>query len=155
MVIISNKCVHYHINTLFIVRNLDMNKIIDMNGALEVLGGMAELFYKMLARYETASGLDANMVELGKGLEEMDSGKMKNGAHKIKGSSGYVGASRLHYATFCIHECWEANHDDYEGMIHYYQSVVEAVIEFKIYSRYFLAQHTSKMHFKSNILIES
>jgi HPt (histidine-containing phosphotransfer) domain-containing protein len=121
------------------VRNLDQNKIIDMNGAVELLGGMKELFYRMLIKYEAASKLDDNMAELGKGLEEVNTDRMKGAAHKIKGSSGYVGASRLHYATFCIHECSELNSDDYEGMIHYYQSVVEAVIEFKIYSRYFLS----------------
>lgn len=91
-----------------------------MNGALEVLGGMVELFYKMLQKYESASKLDDNMIELGTGLESNDTLRMKDGAHKIKGSSGYIGASRLHFATFCIHECWENNHDDYEGMIHYY-----------------------------------
>jgi HPt (histidine-containing phosphotransfer) domain-containing protein len=67
-----------------------------------------------------ASKLDENMTDLGKGLETHDTLLMKHGAHNIKGSSGYIGASRLHYATFCIHECWERNHDDYEGMIHYY-----------------------------------
>lgn len=91
-----------------------------MEGALEVLGGMVELFYKMLQKYEVFSKLDENMVDLGKGLETHNTLLMKDGAHKIKGSSGYVGASKLHYATFCIHECWELNNDDYDGMAHYY-----------------------------------
>jgi len=42
---------------------------------------------------------------------------MKTDAHKIKGSCGYIGASRLHYATYFIQELWTKNQDDYEGMI--------------------------------------
>ena len=60
------------------------------------------------------------MAELGKGLENKNPTRMKEGAHKIKGSCGYIGASKLHYATFYIHDAWEQDHDDYEGMVKYY-----------------------------------
>ncbi len=99
------------------------------------------MFFRMLYRYEITSRLDDNIVELGVGLEENDTLKMKEGAHKIKGSSGYVGAARLHYATYYIHNCWEINHDDYDGMVKFYPGVVEAAIEFKKYSRWFIAKH--------------
>lgn len=103
-----------------IVRNLDSTKIIDEEGALEILGGMRDMFYRMLSKFEVTSQLDQNMEEIGKGLEENDTKWMKDGAHKIKGSSGYVGASRLHYSTFYIHNCWEIDNNDYTGMIKYY-----------------------------------
>ena len=65
------------------------------------------MFYRMLAKYEVASKLEENMKELGKGLEARDALQMKEGAHKIKGSCGYIGAAKLHYATYYIHNCWE------------------------------------------------
>mmetsp|Transcript_40290 Transcript_40290/g.38760 ORF Transcript_40290/g.38760 Transcript_40290/m.38760 type:complete len:179 (+) Transcript_40290:1-537(+) len=123
------------------VRNLDATQIVDMNGALDILGGMTNIFFKMLSTFEEISKLNENLEEIAKGLEANDTTRMKDGAHRIKGSSGYVGASRLHFATFYIHNCWEVDNNDYDGMIKYYQSTVESAIEFKVYSRQFLAEH--------------
>ena len=75
------------------------------------------MFYRMLGKYQEQSKFEDNMMELGKGLETRDTNRMKDGAHKIKGSCGYIGASRLHYATFYIHDKWEQDNNDYEGMV--------------------------------------
>jgi HPt (histidine-containing phosphotransfer) domain-containing protein len=37
-----------------------------------------------------------------KGVDEMDHKKFKDEAHSLKGSSGYVGASHIHYACYFI-----------------------------------------------------
>lgn len=63
---------------------------------------------------------------------------MKDLAHSLKGASGYIGASRLHYVCYFIQEhfVFERN----EKMLEYYPSLVEAAIEFKKYSRKIIAQ---------------
>ena len=58
---------------------------------------------------------------------------MKDQAHSLKGASGYIGASRLHYVCYFIQEHFVYNR--FDKMIEYYPSLVEAAIEFKLYSR--------------------
>ena len=54
-------------------------------------------------------------------------------AHKIKGAASYVAASRLHYVCWFIQSHFLKGETD--EMMKYYPSLVEAVIEFKMYSR--------------------
>jgi HPt (histidine-containing phosphotransfer) domain-containing protein len=53
-------------------------------------------------------------------------------AHKIKGGAGYVGASRLHYAAYFMQDHYLKGRLD--DMMSYYPTLIEAAIEFKIYS---------------------
>ena len=68
--------------------------------------------------------------------------EMKNLGHSLKGASAYIGASRLHYICFFIQQYHVIN--DYEQVINYYPCLVEAAIEFKLYSRKILAESKSK-----------
>ena len=42
------------------------------------------------------------MQQVSEGLNQKDWNKMKQGAHQLKGASGYVGAGRLHYMCYHI-----------------------------------------------------
>lgn len=69
----------------------------------------------------------ANDVNASKFLE------MKNDAHSLKGSSGYICASHLHYSCYFIQEHYIFGR--HQEMLEYYPTLVEAAIEFRIYSR--------------------
>lgn len=66
---------------------------------------------------------------------------MKEGAHSLKGSSGYIGASHLHYACYFIQEHFIF--ERHEQMMEYYPTLLEAAVEFRIHSRKLLAEHKS------------
>ena len=65
--------------------------------------------------------------------EENDYKQMKELAHGLKGASGYIGASRLHYACYFIQAHYERK--KFERQLEYYATLVECAIEFKMYSR--------------------
>ena len=67
---------------------------------------------------------------------------MKEAAHSLKGASGYVGAGKVHYACFYIQRAYNAN--DYQSMVSYYPLIVEACIEYKRFSRKYLARENGK-----------
>ncbi len=56
----------------------------------------------------------------------------------MKGASGYVGVSRLHYACYFIPAHFVANH--FDKMMEYYPTLVETAIEFKLYSKKIIAE---------------
>lgn len=86
--------------------------------------------------------LESNMGKLGQAVEERHFPNIKTAAHSLKGASGYIGASRVHYACFYIQENFVNN--NHEEMLDYYPALIEAVVEFKITSRQMLAKHKSK-----------
>ena len=66
---------------------------------------------------------------------------MKEGAHSLKGSSGYIGASHIHYACYFIQEHFIF--ERFPQMMEYYPTLLEAAVEFRIYSRKLLAEFNS------------
>ena len=85
------------------VLDIDISVPIDIKKAIEGLGGEPFMFYTMLAKFEDMS-LIKQMSECAKAVDERDFLEMKNAAHSLKGSSGYIGASHLHYACYFIQE---------------------------------------------------
>jgi len=77
------------------------------------------------------------MKEIGPAFEKKDYKQMKSLAHSLKGASAYIGASRLHYICYFIQEHFVS--ENYEQMLEYYPTLVEAAIEFKLYSRKIIA----------------
>jgi len=75
---------------------------------------------------------------------------MKDLAHSLKGASGYIGASRLHYACYFIQKHFVNGQK--EKMLEYYPTLVEAAIEFKVYSRILMARYKSKNSYSPNYL---
>ena len=95
----------------------------------------------MLANLESMT-LNSTMKDIVDKYDRRDYLEIKNLAHSLKGASGYVGASRLHYVCYFIQEHFVYNR--FEKMLEYYPSLIEAAIEFKVYSRQILAKYKSK-----------
>ena len=94
------------------------------------------MFYMMLSKFEDMSLLKC-LSDLADDVNEHDYVKMKNDAHSLKGASGYIGAGHLHYACYYIQEHFMFQR--YQDMLEYYPTLVEAAVEFRIYSRKLLA----------------
>ena len=72
---------------------------------------------------------------------------MKTSSHSLKSACGYVGAGKLHYA--CYYLIKKFNEDDFQGMADYYPLVVEACIEFKRFSRNYLAEYNKAKYIET------
>ena len=97
----------------------------------------------MLSRLEGMS-LSMCMQQITDALDNKEWSKMKHAAHSLKGASGYVGASKIHYACYYIQKAYNAS--NYQEMTDYYALIVEACIEYKRYSRKFIARENGKNH---------
>ena len=75
-------------------------------------------------------------------MQEKDYRKMKSKAHSLKGASGYIGASCLHYSCYHIQDHFM--NQNYDKMLDYYPLLIESAIEFKIESRKLLAEHNGQ-----------
>ncbi len=100
----------------------------------------------MLGQFEDMM-LNTEMEKLANSLASQNWGDMKFAAHSLKGSSGYIGVSRLHYACYYVQYYFMKS--NFEAMVDFYPLVVETAIEFKIYSRIILAQKNGINHFTS------
>ena len=114
------------------VTDFDIETPIDSKKALEGLGNNNRLFYNMVDTIEdmTLNKVMKNIIEP---FETKDYKNMKEQAHILKGASGYIGAGRIHYVCYYIQESFYFK--KFDRMLEYYPSLVEAAIEFKIYSR--------------------
>ena len=74
--------------------DLDTSTPIDVNAAVKNLGGNIDMFYMMLPKFEDM-GVNEGVKVINKAVNEKDWLNMKEGAHTIKGSSSYIGASHL------------------------------------------------------------
>ena len=85
------------------MRLIDLNTTepIDFETPVKNLGGQRSLFITMLKRLEVMS-LNSCIDQVAAGLNAKDWEKMKQGAHQLKGASGYVGAGRVHYCCYHI-----------------------------------------------------
>ena len=123
-------------------------KPIDMQKAVQLLGGNTRLFYNMLGKLESMS-LVPSMKGIADAMVAEDYLDMKAKAHSLKGASGYIGASNVHYSCFQIQAQFEAK--NFPGMIEYYPMLVESAIEFKIACRTILAENKGK--FKATVVL--
>ena len=123
------------------VVDLSEKDSIDVEKAIELLGNHPKIFYQMLGKLEELS-LDPALEAMSDAVNLRDFGRMKSKAHSLKGSSGYIGASNLHYSCFHIQEQYVAG--NYERMLDYYPLLIESAIEFKVESRKIMANYNSK-----------
>jgi len=86
--------------------------------------------------------LNPSLDALAQAVEERDYPKMKSKAHSLKGASGYIGASCLHYSCYHIQDQFMKG--NCEKMLDYYPLLIESAIDFKIESRKILAMHNGK-----------
>ena len=97
------------------------------------------MFHGMLKHVLSMSVNDETMGKLKTVYEQRDYVELKNLVHILKGSSGYVGAGRLHYACYYIQESFILG--KYDRMLELYPSLIEAVIEFKTSATSVLAKN--------------
>ena len=95
----------------------------------------------MLGKLEVLS-LNPSLQSLAEAVQEKDYRKMKSKAHSLKGASGYIGASCLHYSCYHIQDHFMGG--NFNQMLDYYPLLIESAIEFKIESRKLLAEHNGK-----------
>ena len=123
------------------VIDLDITTPIDVDQAVSGLGGEPAVFYGMLGQYESMT-LNQSMKDIVDKYDNLDYAEFKNIAHSLKGSCGYVGAGKLHYACYFIQENYVLNRTDKE--MEFYPSLVEAAIEFKTHSRMLIEKYNRK-----------
>lgn len=121
--------------------DLDVTEPIDFETPVKNLGGQHSLFVTMLKRLEVMS-LNSCIEQVAVGLNSKDWQKMKQGSHQLKGASGYVGAGRVHYCCYHIQNAFQQQ--DFDKMVDYYPLLIESCIEFKRFSRQYLAKLKSK-----------
>ena len=124
--------------------NLDVRQPIDFVTPVDNVGGQISIFITMLNRIESLS-LTTCMAQVAEGMNALDYLKIKLGAHSLKGASGYVGAGRVHYCCYHIQKAFVE--EKFDLMVSYYPFLVEFVIEFKRFSRKYLAEQKRKYFF--------
>lgn len=118
------------------VCDFDISTPIDVNTAIQGLGGDPETYYMMLGSLEEMT-LISCVKEIKTNYDNRNYEQIKHHAHSLKGASAYIGASRVHYQCYFIqHYYVEKNYDE---MLKFYPGLVEAAIEFKIHSRKLIA----------------
>lgn len=105
---------------------------------MEGFGGEDTIFYMMVDKLESMT-LNKIMKDLVPAYDNLDYKEIKMLAHSLKGASAYIGASRLHYACFFIQAHFV--NGEFQKQIEYYPTLVEAAMEFKVYSRKIMAKH--------------
>ena len=125
------------------VVDLSIETPIDVAKAIVLLGNQTKIFNQMLGKLEVLS-LNPSLEALAQAVEDRDFPKMKSKAHSLKGASGYIGASCLHYSCYHIQDQFMAG--NFERMLDYYPLLIECSIDFKIESRKILAAHNGKSH---------
>ena len=123
------------------VTNLDVNQTIDFSASIRKLNGQRKLLINMIKRLEDES-LSHCMQMVTNGLNAKNWGLVKQGAHMLKGATGYVGAGRVHYACYQIQRAY--NRGDFRKMESYYPLLLEYSIELKRFMRRYLTDLTSK-----------
>lgn len=83
------------------VQEMDVSTPIDVDKAVQGLGGDPNIFYMMLENLEKLA-LNKTLKDMVPEYDKANYAGMKDLAHSLKGASGYVGASRLHYACYFI-----------------------------------------------------
>ena len=116
----------------------DISTPIDVTTAIQGLGGESRMFYKMLESLEKMT-LNETMLKITDAYDAKNYKVLKELAHALKGACAYIGASRLHYVCFFMQEHFIQ--ERYEKVVDLYPSLVEAAIEYKVYSREILAKH--------------
>ena len=111
---------------------IDIDTAINKN-----MGGEERMFYKMLESLERMT-LNKTMTDIIDAYDSKNYKSMKDLAYALKGACAYIGASRLHYVCFFMQEHFI--YERFEKVVDLYPSLVEAAIEFKVYSRQILAK---------------
>jgi HPt (histidine-containing phosphotransfer) domain-containing protein len=83
------------------------------------------------------------MKRIAVSVTELNYEQIQKEVHSLKGTSGYAGAARVHYACYYIQEAHHAHR--YLEMIDRYPQLVEAVVEFRRYMRKYIHDTTAEL----------
>ena len=115
---------------------MDISVSIDVDSAVEALGGEMDMFCSIMSKFETMT-LESSLTQMITHYDNKDYLKVKEIAHSLKGAVGYVGASRLYYQCYFMQ--FHYLNGDYDSQMAYYPGLIEASIEYKVASRVLLA----------------
>ena len=96
-------------------QNLSISEPIDLEASKQL--GNNKLFYDLIEKLDEMSG-KTSLPQLAECLKSKDWQRMHTLAHTLKGSSGYIGAARIHYACYYMQEAYREG--NYEAMVGYY-----------------------------------
>ena len=88
------------------VQKIAIDDPIDMQYAINILGGDDNLYFMMLEQLEARS-MNKVMLDLPKAIDDKDWTSMKFLAHSLKGASAYAGAGRIHFSCYYIQLLYE------------------------------------------------
>ena len=74
--------------------NMDISTPLDIKVGTGILGGSEAMYYNMLGKFEEMT-LFKSLAVANKGVDTNDDEEVKEGAHALKGASGYIGASHI------------------------------------------------------------
>ena len=123
------------------VMSISTQQPIDIPKGMEAFDNNQEFYLSMLESFFVTALKDI-MPKLKKHYENKDYNNFHLMAHSLKGSSGYVGAGRLHYQCSFIQDAYLK--DDFETMISLYPALIESVIEFKFFATDYILKHNGK-----------
>ena len=83
------------------------------------------------------------MDRLTSGLSTEDLEKVKFAVHALQSTAGYAGAGHIYYTCYYMDAGISAKNT--QGILEYYPLLVEAVIDFKRFSRKFLSECKGKV----------
>ena len=66
-------------------------------------------------------------------VEEKDYDNVKHSIHNLKSTAGYVGASHIHYACYFMQDHYIKQ--EFNLMMEYYPTLLEACVTFRIFMR--------------------
>ena len=107
------------------ITDLNIETPLDHKTAIFSLKDKKDLYFMMLGRFKNQSLLP-NITSVTNAMNIQNWNKVKESAHSLKGSSGYAGASHIHYDCYFMQEAH--NKKDTNGMIKRYNRLIENTI---------------------------
>ena len=110
------------------------------------LNGNKKLYLAMVKTFEQVF-LNDCLARLREGIELGDKEKIKTSCRKLKEQSACIFAGRIFYACCLMEQALVK--EDHEKLMYTYPLVVEACVEFRIYSKEFIANCNNEQVFES------
>ena len=111
---------------------------VDMENAVIALYGNYKVYFTLLTQLEKKS-INPTMKDIIKPFENKDYNQIQLLVHSLKEACEFIWASRLYIVCYYILEHFECQ--QFDMMLEYYPSLVEATIEYKVYSRWLHAKN--------------
>ena len=104
------------------IADLKTSTPLDHGTALSSLKDNRNLYFMILGRFKSSSLLPL-ITQISQAADAQNWARLKEAAHSLKGSSGYAGASHLHYDCYFMQDAF--NKKDPELMVRRYNRLIE------------------------------